>query len=171
MDQWELALLIGAGLTAVISISDRRALLWLALGAADFAITTTYARHAIPLMPAAFVTGMIDSSVALLLITFAQRRWERALGYIFQGMVLVSFVRLTGLLADHFVYVVTLELANWAALLVIGGSAIARLVDAFLARSARGGTFARGFHRLGAMARGPRQGAPFWSPASARRPR
>lgn len=170
MDQWEAALLIGAVLTAVVSISDHRALLWIALGAADFALTTTYARHAAPWMPAAFVTGIADASVTFLIIAIARTRWERALGYIFQGMVLVSFVRLAGLLESHFAYVVTLELANWAALFVIGGTAIVRRVDALLARSARGGRLARSFRALGAMAFAPRQDwAPFWSPASARR--
>ena len=136
----------------------------------DFAITGIYARHAVPFFPSPLITGLADAVVAGLLITFARVRWERGLGYIFQFMVMVSFVRITGLLNDHFVYVVTLELANWAALLVVGSNSVLRLANAFLARGSRGGRFARSFRRLGAMALNPREDdPPFWSPASARR--
>jgi hypothetical protein len=171
LDQWELALLIGAAVVAAVSISDYRALLWIALGVADFALTTTYARHALPWMPAAFVTGVMDAAVAFLIITYAQRRWERALGYVFEFMVLVSFTSLTGILHDHFVYVISLELANWAALLVILSGSVARQANGLLARSDSFTRFARNLHWFGDMALSRRTDAPFWSPASVRRRR
>lgn len=165
MDPFELALLVGAIITALVSISDRRALIWIAIGAANFAITTTYARYASPPPPTAFVNGVADAATCLLIITFGRAKWERALGFVFQFMVLVSFARVAGLLADRFFYVVTLELLNWAALFLIGGTHVARLADEWLARSALGSPARRAVHRFAARAFSRRASRPpFWAP-------
>jgi len=165
LDQWELALLVGAAVVAAVSRFDHRALLWVALGTVEFALTTIYARHSVPWLPSAFVSGIADAGVAFALITFAQRRWEGALGYVFEFMMMVSFIRLMGLLPDHYVYAVALEALNWVALLLVGGAALLRRVDGYLARSGRRNRVARGVRSLGAVAFGPAEGAPFWAPA------
>lgn len=164
MDPFELALLIGAAITAAVSISDRRALLWIAIGAANFAITTTWARQGHPPPPTAFVTGVFDAGMCLLIITFGRHRWERALGFVVQFMVLVSFARVAGMLNDRFLYVVTLELANWAALFVIGGTHIARRIDESLGRMGLGSPARRAVRYVAARAFAERTSRPFWAP-------
>jgi uncharacterized membrane protein YoaK (UPF0700 family) len=164
MDAWEAALLIGAIVTATVSYKDRRALMWIAIGAGNFAITTTWARVGNPPPPTAFVTGCFDAFTALAIITFGRAKWERALGYVFQFMVLVSIGRVAGLLPDRYLYVVILELANWAALFLIGGTHVAALADEWMGRSDVGNSARRAVHRFASLAFQTRRRFPFWSP-------
>lgn len=120
MDSFQFALLIGAALTALISIRQPRALLWIATGATSFIVSTGYAR--LNLFYPEAITALCDASVCFLLYFVARARWERYLFLLFQGSVLVSTAYLAGIIGPHSAYIAALEGLNWLALLVIGGT-------------------------------------------------
>lgn len=123
MSEFQLALLIGLLITGLISSKLPRAWLWLACGAASFIVSTAYARYGLPHSPAFTLAG--DAAVCLAVYFFGVERWEISGIYrIFQLSVLISLFRLSGIIADQWLYIVCLELLNWAALLLIGGTAI-----------------------------------------------
>lgn len=130
MSEFQLALLIGAIITAAISKRLPRAHLWILAGAASFVASTAWARYGMPYPPA--FTLAADSAVCLLIYFFGKERWEDKTYTIFQLSVLVSLVYLAGpieiggvvITMSHWLYVVMLEICNWAALAVIGGTAL-----------------------------------------------
>lgn len=156
MDPFELALLIGAVVAAIICRNDKRALAWIALGSLNFAITTTYARYASPAFPASVFAGICDGWTAILIIVCRRHLWERRLAVVFMAMLLVSFLRTVGL-ADRFAYVIALEVLNWVALLVVIHPRIMRLADEYMARTNWRGGLARSVHRGAARAYRERQ--------------
>lgn len=123
MNEFQLALLIGLLITGLISSRLPRAWLWLACGAASFVVSTAYARYGLPHAPA--FTLACDSAVCLAVYFCGKELWEISGIYrIFQLSVLISLFRLSGIIADQWLYIVCLELLNWAALLMISGTAI-----------------------------------------------
>lgn len=143
MDIYQTALLIGACIAALLNINQPRALVWIGVGAADFALTDLYYFHQIPWLPHPFVTGVADATVVIALATYGLHRWERLVRYAFIGMVGVSAAYLWGIIHDRTTYAEWLEVANWLALLFIGGTGMLRLLDGFLveqgSRSGAGG--------------------------------
>lgn len=121
MNEFQIALLIGAALTALISISQARALLWISVGVASFVISTWYARQSLPYPEA--ITALCDASICFMLYFLARERWEIYLFVLFQGSVLVSTAYLAGVIGPHWAYIAALEGINWLALCVIGGTA------------------------------------------------
>jgi hypothetical protein len=126
---YQKALLGFAVVAAVISADDRRALLWILAGAADFIITTAYQRSGITTPPYPLVTGIADAVVCLALWWFWDRRWEKYLFLIFQLSVLISLFRLIRVIDTNYAYVTALEVCNYLALLVIGGTHLLGKVD------------------------------------------
>lgn len=122
MNEFQIALLIGLVVTGLISSRLPRAWLWLACGLASFVASTAYARFGL-LYPPAF-TLACDASVCLAVYFFGKERWEENLYRVFQLSVLISLLHMSHFISGHWLYVVSLELLNWAALLVIGVTAI-----------------------------------------------
>lgn len=122
MNEFQLALVIGALITALISFRLPRAWRWIAAGAASFVASTAYYRYGLPYYPA--FTLVCDASVCLAVYAFAKERWEERIYNIFQLSVLISLLYMSNVIADHWLYIVCLELLNWVALLTIGGTAI-----------------------------------------------
>lgn len=120
MNEFQIALMIGAALVALISIREPRALLWIGAGAASFVISTWYARINMPYPEA--ITALCDASICFLLYFAARERWEIYLFILFQGSVLVSTAYLAGVIGPHWAYIAALEGINWLALGVIGGT-------------------------------------------------
>lgn len=127
MNEFQAALAIGAVITALISHRTPRALLWIAVGACSFILSTWYARMDLP-YPAA-MTALFDASVCFLLYFVAKTRWEMYLFLLFQGSVLVSTMYLAGIIGPHWAYIAFLEGINWLALGVIGGTSALSWVD------------------------------------------
>jgi hypothetical protein len=123
MNEFQISLLIGLVITGAISSRLPRAWLWLACGAASFVFSTAYARYGLPHAPA--FTLACDSSICLAVYFFGVEKWEISGIYrIFQASVLISLFRLSNIIVDQWVYIVALEILNWAALLLVGGTAI-----------------------------------------------
>lgn len=130
MNGWQIALLIGATIVAYLSARLPRAQLWILAGAASFFFSTAWARYGLPFPPA--FTLACDASVCLMIYFFGREKWEIWLYRIFQASVLASLVYLAGpleffgrsMIMDHYVYVTVLELLNWTALFVIGGTSV-----------------------------------------------
>lgn len=156
MDGWQIALAIGAAIAAALSWREPRGIAWIIAGAASFIATDSYEAAGWPYH--AIVTGFFDAGVCLLIYFFAAYRWEMWLYRIFQTSVFVSLLRASGFIDSHYAYIVALEVCNWAALLVIGGTAIGERVDARMAlhRPARGR-----FRRAVATLRQARRSPPF----------
>lgn len=133
MNEFQIALAIGAAFVALISIHVDRALWWIGAGAASFVASTAYARYGLPLPP--LFTALCDAAVCLMIYGFAHQRWELGVYRLFQLSVLVSIVFLGMVLlrspsASSFWYVTTLEGINWAVLLLIAGTAVAQWAGA-----------------------------------------
>lgn len=123
------ALLFGAVITAAINYNNRVVLRWLTIGAANFALTYLYYFHALSWLPHAFVTGVADAAFVIAIMMYRRQAWEKAVQYCFMLSVLVSMSKLLGWLPDQTSYGIALEVTNWAALLVMGGTGILRLID------------------------------------------
>lgn len=156
MDIYEFALLIGACIAAFICIHDRRALAWIGLGVTNFAATAWYYRHA-SAIPPSFVTGCTDCVTGLLILWLGRFRWEKWLLTVFQLMALTDLCMLAGLIPDQYTYAVALELLNWAALAIVGGTCGMERLDAWMGRQALGSGIGRSVHRAHLAARTPRQ--------------
>lgn len=126
MDAFQQALAIGAVITALICIGDRRSLAWIFAGSMSFLISVAYARMVWPYPTA--ITALCDVVFCLLIYRFRRERWEKYLFLLFQGSVLVSMAYLAGVIGPHWAYVAALEGINWAALVLIGGTRIAGLL-------------------------------------------
>jgi len=122
MNEFQLALLIGLVITGLISSKLPRAWLWLACGLASFVISTAYARYGLPYTPAFTLT--CDAAFCLAVYFFGKERWEENLYRVFQLSVLISLLHMSHFIVDHWLFVVSLELLNWAALLLVGVTAI-----------------------------------------------
>jgi MFS family permease len=127
MNSFQLALLIGALATGALSWQLERAWLWIAAGAASFIASTAYARYGLPMPP--LFTALCDAAVCLLIYGLARQMWEVRLYQCFLASVLVSIVFLalsifTPEAASRYLYVTLLEAINWAALLLIAGTAL-----------------------------------------------
>lgn len=159
MDIFQNALLLGALGAALLCRKDRRALAWIAVGVGNFVLTSFYEAKGMPWHPA--FTGFVDASVCLAIYFFGRFRWEMRLWNVMQLSVLVSILRMVGVIDTHYAYVVALEVCNWLAILVIGGTRALQLVDRYLGweRSYRGAH--QRIHRVVYSLREKRQTPPF----------
>lgn len=125
MNGWQIALLVGAFVTAGVSFHISRALIWIIVAAASFVASTAYARFGLPYP--AFFTAMCDAMVCLAIYCAAKVEWELRLYKIFLLSVAVSLAylvaRSAGIDVSHYWYVAALEAINWAALFLIAGTA------------------------------------------------
>lgn len=162
MTEYEFWLAAGCVLTAIWARALPRALLWLAVIAASFAVSSVYWRTSLP-YPVVFA-GVCDAITWLAIYAGAKRKWEMRLGNIVQAMLLINIVYgalpVYGVQVSAFAYGVLLDVCNWAALFLIGGTASMQMAGAY------GTAFDRrsaGFlHRLGAALHAERKEPPWW---------
>ena len=126
MSAVDFSLAIGALICALISWRSPRGHLWIAVGALSYAIATIAWRSGMPM--AEVVTALCDASVVATIYFLAKYRWELWIGRLYLLSFGVSIFYLAGSLGltsrlDHDLYAISLEIANWLALLGIGGSA------------------------------------------------
>lgn len=116
------ALLIGAAIVALFCILARRwrGLVWIGAGIASFTVSTWYGRQDLP-FPSA-VTALCDVMVCFAIYLAADEKWERYVFRLFQLSVLASIAYFAGWIGPHSAYVLSLEIINWLALCVIGGT-------------------------------------------------
>lgn len=152
MSLFELALLAGLIVVAIVSWGSVRAWAWLGIGASNYIITSLYYAYRLPAHP--FFTLLIDAFVCFALIVKWEYRWEAVLCWVFGVSVAIDLARLFSLIDSH-AYATGLELANWAALLTIGGPRILELADAGLDSAGHRSRHLRGAHRFLAASRSP----------------
>lgn len=122
MDPYKTALLVGFLLTVWYCRRWPRALLWLVVGATDAVLTHLYFYVQTDWIPHPFLTGVTDALVAIAMATLGVTLWERLVRYCFVLSVGLSVCYLWGAISDRTVYAAGLELTNWMALAVIGGT-------------------------------------------------
>jgi hypothetical protein len=123
MNEFQLALLVGAAFVALICLVARqpRGLLWIMAGLLSFVVSTWYGRQDMP-YPSA-ITAFCDVLMCFAVYFMARERWEKYIFYLFQASVLTSLLFFVGVIGPHWAYISFLEAINWLALGVIGGTA------------------------------------------------
>lgn len=127
INDFQLALLIGALITAIIASSLPRAHMWILGGSLSFIASTAYYRYGYPHYP--LFTLACDGLLCLAIYALAKERWELWLMRLFRLSVFVSLIYSSLLFyspsfANHYVYVVVLEFINWGALALIAGTKV-----------------------------------------------
>lgn len=122
MNEFQIALLIGAAITVLISWKIPHSLLWVCLGAADAAACDLWYSYGL-VYPAAF-TLAADALLCLTIDWLANERWEFKIFNLYRLSVLISVFNMLGIIASGYVYATMLELIDWAVLLQIGGTGI-----------------------------------------------
>lgn len=159
MSVFEQLLLCGLTIAALLNWGNWRAWAWLAAGAASYIVSSLYFNAELPLHP--FFTALCDAAVCMLIYQFGRVRWELPLFAVFQFSVLVSFTALLRL-PDAYQYALLLELANWAALLIIGGVGTVRLTDVVMGKLGGGGHSRSGLSRVVSRIYAPARIDPWW---------
>jgi hypothetical protein len=134
MNEFQIALLIGAVIASFLSLRLPRAQLWILTMAAAFIFPTVWQRADLPFHPA--ITLGCDAGVCLAIYFLGLEKWEIGLYRIFQASVLTSLIFLAGPLEvfgavfhmGNYGYVVLLEAWNWLALLLIGGVGLSEML-------------------------------------------
>ena len=122
MNGFQIAIMVGAAVTAIVSWNLPRAFLWISFGTiVAIACDVAYA-YKLP-YPEAF-TLACDALMCLVIHWFAKEKWEMGTFIIFQFSVLISLLRMGSFIDGKDTYRLALELCNWAALIMIAGTAI-----------------------------------------------
>lgn len=163
MSFWEKWLAGGVIVAAAVSWGNPRAWLWLALGVADYLITSAWSDLGLPAHP--FFTAMVDASVCVAIYQVCHRRggagWELGVYTAFWVSVWVGLFRLLGNVSAT-QYALLLELANWLAILTIIGSGTIRLADAVAIGLGRDRYRSSRLHRIVDSAFAPARIGPWW---------
>ncbi len=122
MNVFQIAIAAGATLAMVLSWRLPHAFMWICIGTVNAVACDIFYSYNLP-YPAAF-TLALDALMCLTIHWFAKEKWESGLYIIFQFSVLMSVFHLGGLINDDDAYRLALELCNWAALLMIAGTAM-----------------------------------------------
>jgi hypothetical protein len=122
MNIFQIALLVGAGVTALISWKVTHALLWIGLAGVNAVAGYLYLWRDLP-HPTAFIFAA-DCLLCLAVHWLAKERYELWIFHAYQFSVLISLLRLAGVITNEYLYFTLLELVNWAVLLLISGTAI-----------------------------------------------
>ncbi len=145
MAVYQSTLLIAAGFVAAVAWSLPRAIVWMALMALSFVASTMFwEAHAIDsgffIYPAMFA-GLCDTVVVLTMHKHAVLRWEMRVANVIHGMIFVNVAwQIPGLfhwafgglaawigVSEQFLYGALLDLGNWLALAIIGGTAVIQM--------------------------------------------
>lgn len=126
INDFQLALIIGALVTAIVARKLPHAWLWISAWALSFVASTAYYRLGFPYYPLA--TLFFDGCLSIAIYGKAKERWELLLMRLVQCSILISLVYCYLLFfqktaAHHWLYITLLETVNWAALAMIFGTA------------------------------------------------
>lgn len=126
MSEFQIALTVGALITAFFARKLPHSWLWVSALATSFVASTAYYRLGFPYYPIA--TLFFDGCLSIAIYGKAKERWELLLMRLVQCSILISLVYSYLLffqktVAHHWLYVVLLEAVNWAALAMILGTA------------------------------------------------
>ena len=149
LSEVDISLGIGAIVVSLISWKNPRGIVWIWVAALSYINATIAWRMNLPYAEA--ITGMGDACFCLAIYFGGRYRWEGALWRIYQTSVAISIFYLAGNIhvfpviakVDHVVYAVLLELCNWLALLVIGGTGALQWFGASNVRADRVGNYLR----------------------------
>jgi hypothetical protein len=158
MNIFQILLLVGAGVTALISWKLPHALLWIGLAGLNAVAGYVYVGRGLP-HPVAFIFA-VDCLLCLAIHWLAKEKYELLIYNCYQVSVFISLLRLVGLIKNEYLYYLLLELVMWVAMLLISGTAILAMV----------GGSGRYFHsawrpyarRIGGYLRSPRSSS-HWS--------
>lgn len=117
MSSYQIALLIACLVVALSCKVIPHARAWVITMFFSFILSVIWQRTNMP-YPAYF-NLVLDVSFCIALNILATENWELKLHRLFQGSVLISLLRLCGGIPSNTTYVISLELINWAALLLI----------------------------------------------------
>lgn len=130
MSPFELALLCGVVVAAIINAGVQRVYLWIAAGVFDYLVTSLWSDLGLPMH--AFFTAMVDAGVCSAIYLVCKYRgghvWELPLFSAFQLSVLVGFLKIAEVPTDY-QYALSLELCNWLALFSLIGAGTLRLAN------------------------------------------
>lgn len=123
MEWYHWALVAGAVFALWASWGLPRAKIWIAAGAGCFVVTSMW--HDARLPHGEVLGAVLNAGIVVMLYTKAVRRWEMRLWNCFQLMILLDALYYFGFVPSHYVFAVSLEVANWLALAVISGAGMA----------------------------------------------
>lgn len=126
---WYYQLLLGLALVATgLSYNLPRAWLWIGLGALSF-ITSSWWHYAA--LPHATAFGATTNLIiCFLMYIYARQRWEMRVWNCFHLMIVIDLLYMWGWIDSHYLFTVGLEIANWLALIIIGGTGLLSMVAA-----------------------------------------
>ena len=142
MSAYFVMMAVAAFLAAVscIAFGQWRGLLWICVGAASFIVSVFYAYSGLANYPS--VALLLDAAVCLAIYFRYEQAWEKLVYVCFLVMVSINLVfqaSLWGFLSpiDVSVYSGALEVVNYAALVIIGGTPVFQKARQYGDRSAR----------------------------------
>jgi hypothetical protein len=124
---YEVSLILGSLVVALMSRGNPRGIAWIAAITADLLASTAYWRADLPY--AEVFTGLCDAAICFGIYFIGRYRWEMWLWRLYQGSVLISILYLGAHVfrvpsIDQDVYSSMLEAVNWIALISIGGASV-----------------------------------------------
>lgn len=119
---YQFALVAGACIAAAVSWHLPRAWLWIAMGVGSFIASTAWVRYGLP-YGAAFGAAT-NLAICFTMYALAEHRWEMRVWNCFHAMITLDILYLFGLIGSKSQFVIGLEIANWAALIVIGATGV-----------------------------------------------
>jgi hypothetical protein len=122
MHWYQFALLAGAVIAAALAWNVPRAVLWISLGGLSFLASSWWHDAGFP-YGAAFGAAT-NLAVCYAIYALAQLRYELRVWNAFHLMILIDLLRMAGVIKTHYTFAVSLELANWLAILIIGTTGI-----------------------------------------------
>lgn len=128
MDGFQSALLFAAVATTIVAWNLPHAALWILVAGVNFAAGSIYQHLGLP--NHTFAVMMMDAAVCILTYFVAREVWETRLYNLYQLSVMISLLRLSGAIGSNTMYVVALELVNWAILALIGGTVMLNWIRA-----------------------------------------
>lgn len=122
MHWYHTALLIGALIAAGLAWHVPRAVTWVALGALSFIASGWW--HDAGFSHGAAFGAFTNLLMCLALYAWAEQRWELRVWNVFHLMILIDILFLAGFIKNHYTFAVSIEVANWLAIFVIGAAGI-----------------------------------------------
>ena len=119
MHPYDLPMIIAAVLAFIASSHIPRAWRWIIFGAASIIASRLYWAAELP--HPSFVAAMCDALVCIAIDKWAREEWEQKLYRVFQAQVLVNLIFHVGI-GTQFIHAISLEILNWTALGIIGGT-------------------------------------------------
>jgi len=122
MHWYHTALVAGAAAATVLAWNVPRAVLWVSLGVLSFLVSSWWHEAGLP-YGAAFGAAT-NLAICYAIYALAQLRYELRVWNAFHLMIVLDLLYMAGVIRTHYTFAVSLEVANWLALAVIGTTGI-----------------------------------------------